>query len=81
MGMCVSDAVRLLLTRIARHNALPFNRFTSNGDTVEAMQKARHGKLPGCNSIDALMRDRHAKDWAHRNRQTRRTSAKRWLIS
>ncbi len=60
--MSVSDAVRLLLTRIARDKALPFDPFIPNEETVEAMREARHGKLPRFDSVDALMRDLHAED-------------------
>jgi len=63
MGMSVSDAVRLPLTRIAGDKALPFDPFLPpNEQTVTAMREARHGKLPSFNSVDALMRDLHAKD-------------------
>jgi DNA-damage-inducible protein J len=62
MGMSVSDAVRLLLTRIARDKALPFDPFTPNEETVAAMREAQHGKLPSFDSVDALMRDLHAED-------------------
>jgi len=62
MGMSVSDAVRLLLTRIACDKALPFDPFIPNEATVAAMQEARHGKLPSFDTVDALMRDLHAED-------------------
>ncbi len=60
MGMTVSDAFRLLLTRIAREKALPFELLVPNNETIEAMKEARHGKLKPFDSIDALMKDLNA---------------------
>ncbi|HEY1934879.1 MAG TPA: type II toxin-antitoxin system RelB/DinJ family antitoxin [Acetobacteraceae bacterium] len=60
--MSVSDALRRLLTRIARGKASPFDPLTPNEATIAAMQEARHGKLPGFNSVDALMRDLNVAD-------------------
>ena len=45
MGLTVSDAVRLLLTRIAREHALPFDPLIPNATTIAAMMEARRGKL------------------------------------
>ena len=44
IGLTVSDAVRLLLTRVARDKALPFELLTPNPETVAAMKAARAGK-------------------------------------
>jgi DNA-damage-inducible protein J len=41
MGLTVSDAVRLMLTRVARDRALPFEPLTPNAETIEAMREAR----------------------------------------
>ena len=54
MGLTVSDAVRLMLTRVAREHALPFDPLIPNATTVAAMKEARAGKLPRVNSIDEL---------------------------
>ena len=62
MGLTVSDAVRLLLTRIAREKALPFAPLTPNTVTIEAMKEARRGDLSQFDSVDALMDDLNAKD-------------------
>jgi DNA-damage-inducible protein J len=62
MGLSVSDAVRLLLTRIAREKALPFEPLTPNEETIAAMREARRGKLTSVASVEALMRDLHAED-------------------
>jgi DNA-damage-inducible protein J len=45
MGLTVSDAFRLLLTRVAREKALPFEIWTPNETTIKAMQEARNGNL------------------------------------
>ena len=38
MGLTVSDAVRILLTRIAAEKAMPFEVRVPNRETVEAME-------------------------------------------
>jgi DNA-damage-inducible protein J len=45
MGLTVSDAFRIMLTRIAREKALPFEPLVPNAKTIAAMQEARRGKL------------------------------------
>jgi DNA-damage-inducible protein J len=45
MGLTVSDAFRLMLTRVAREKALPFEPLVPNDTTIEAMREARRGKL------------------------------------
>lgn len=62
MGLTVSDAVRLLLTRIAHDKALPFAPLTPNATTIEAMKEARKGGLPRFDSVQDLMDDLHAED-------------------
>lgn len=62
MGLTVSDAFRLLLTRVAREKALPFEPLIPNETTIAAMREARAGNLPRFNSIEALMADLHADD-------------------
>jgi len=62
MGLTVSDAFRLLLTRVAREKALPFEPFTPNETTIAAMREARAGKLKSADSIEALMADLNAED-------------------
>ena len=54
MGLTVSDAVRLMLTRVAREHALPFDPLIPNATTVAAMMEARSGNLPRANSIKQL---------------------------
>jgi DNA-damage-inducible protein J len=62
MGLTVSDAVRLLLTRIAREHALPFDPLIPNAETVAAMLEARRGNLASFASVEALMADLNADD-------------------
>ena len=45
MGLTVSDAVRLMLTRVAHDKALPFESLRPNAETIAAMQEARAGNL------------------------------------
>jgi len=45
IGLTVSDAVRLMLTRVAREHALPFDPLIPNETTIAAMREARAGKL------------------------------------
>ena len=62
MGLTVSDAVRLLLTKVAREKALPFAPLVPNAVTIEAMKEARQGNLPQFASVEALLDDLHADD-------------------
>jgi DNA-damage-inducible protein J len=55
MGLTVSDAVRLLLTRVALDHALPFDPLIPNPVTIASMREARAGDLPSANSIEELM--------------------------
>jgi DNA-damage-inducible protein J len=57
MGLTVSDAFRIMITRIAKEKALPFEPLVPNAETIEAMKEARAGKLKSFNSIDDLMAD------------------------
>ena len=57
MGLTVSDAVRLMLTRVAKEKALPFEPLIPNEETLKAMQEARRGRVASFDSIDDLMKD------------------------
>ena len=41
----MSDAFRLMMVKIARENALPFEPLVPNEKTIEAMKVARCGEL------------------------------------
>ena len=43
IGLTVSDAFRLLLIRVAREGALPFDPLIPNEETIAAMKEARAG--------------------------------------
>ncbi len=62
MGLSVSDAVRVLLTRVAAEKALPFEVRVPNAATAAAMQEARKGYLPAFDTVSALMADLNAND-------------------
>ncbi|WP_020559801.1 type II toxin-antitoxin system RelB/DinJ family antitoxin [Thiofilum flexile] len=62
MGLTVSDAVRLMLTKIAREHRFPFELHEPNAETIQAMLEAREGKLKAFNSINDLMADLNEKD-------------------
>ena len=61
-GLTPSDAFRILMTKIAKEKALPFDPFVPNEKTIAAMKKAREGKLKSFSSIDDLMADLNAND-------------------
>ena len=55
MGLSVSDAVRLLLVRVAAEKALPFEPLIPNETTLAAMREARAGRLQSAKNVDELM--------------------------
>ncbi len=62
MGLSVSDALRMLLTRVAKEKALPFDPLVPNSETIAAMREARNGKLRKFDSVDELMANLNADD-------------------
>ena len=62
MGLTVSDAFRMMLTRVATEKALPFDPLVPNAETVAAMRDARRGNVRSFESVDALMEDLNAPD-------------------
>ena len=62
IGLTVSDAFRLLLVRVAKEKALPFEPLTPNATTIRAMRQARKGKHAAFKTVEALMADLNAKD-------------------
>jgi DNA-damage-inducible protein J len=63
MGLTVSDAFRILLTRIAREKSFPLAPLVPNDETIAAMKEAREMKgLGRYENIDALMAALNAKD-------------------
>jgi len=62
MGLTISDAVRLLLTKVAQDHALPFNPLVPNEETILAMKEARKGGLRSFSTVKSLMDDLNAED-------------------
>ena len=62
MGLTASDAFRMMMIRIAREKALPFEPLVPNEATIAARREARGGKLPRFATVDALMDDLRADD-------------------
>lgn len=62
MGLTVSDAFRMLLIRVAREKALPFDPLVPNAITIEAMKEASRGGLKSFATVDDLMADLNADD-------------------
>ena len=57
MGISVSDAVRMLLVRVAAEKALPFDVKVPNTTTVKAMRAADKGNGKHLSSAGALFRE------------------------
>ena len=57
MGLLVSDAIRLLLLRVADEKRLPFAIQVPNATTVKAMKELADGKGKRFNSAEELFRD------------------------
>jgi DNA-damage-inducible protein J len=57
MGISVSDAVRMLLVRVAAEKALPFEVKVPNATTVKAMKEADRGEGKRFKNADALFKD------------------------
>jgi DNA-damage-inducible protein J len=62
MGLTVSDAFRLMMVRIAKEKALPFEPLVPNEETIEAMKAARRGELATASSPEELMTKLNADD-------------------
>ncbi|NHB94443.1 type II toxin-antitoxin system RelB/DinJ family antitoxin [Photorhabdus cinerea] len=62
MGLTVSDAVRMMLTRVAREKALPFEPLIPNAETIEAMKEARKGCGKSFSTVKDLMADLNEDD-------------------
>jgi len=62
MGLNVSDAIRLLMLRIAEEQKMPFEVRTPNAVTRKAVAELEAGKGQRFTNIDDLMADLHADD-------------------
>jgi DNA-damage-inducible protein J len=62
IGLAVSDAFRLMMIRIARDKALPFQPLIPNVETIEAMEAVRRGDVTTVHSVDDLFASLNADD-------------------
>jgi DNA-damage-inducible protein J len=66
IGLTVSDAVRLLLKKVAEEKQLPFNPLIPNTETIKAIKAARSGDVKTAGSVDELFKELNADDQIHR---------------
>ncbi len=57
MGLTVSDAIRLMLVRVATEKALPFDVRTPKATTRAALDAAERGEVTKVTGVDALLDD------------------------
>ena len=57
MGLSISDAIRLLMLRVADERRLPFDVKVPNATTRQAMRELEAGKGHRSASADALFKD------------------------
>ena len=62
MGLSVSDAIRLLLIRVAAEKALPFEIKVPNAESRAAMAELEEGAGASFDSVAELMADLNAED-------------------
>jgi DNA-damage-inducible protein J len=62
MGLSVSDAIRMLMIRIAREKALPFVVRIPNAETAAARADLEAGKGKKFNSVSDLMAELNEDD-------------------
>ncbi len=62
MGLSVSDAIRLLLVRVAAEKALPFEVKAPNAETQAAMAQLERGEGAKFDNVADLIADLDAED-------------------
>ena len=62
MGLSISDAIRLLMLRVADERRLPFDVKAPNAITRAAIAELEAGKGKRFDSVEALMADLNADD-------------------
>lgn len=62
MGLSTSDAIRLLMLRVADERRLPFDVKAPNASTRKAITELEAGQGTRVTSVAALMADLHADD-------------------
>jgi DNA-damage-inducible protein J len=60
MGLTVSDAFRLMMVRIAKEKALPFDPIVPNDETINAMKAARRGDMVPVDAPKKLLKSLNA---------------------
>jgi DNA-damage-inducible protein J len=55
MGLTVSDAFRMMMVKIAKEKALPFEPHIPNAETLAAMRAVQQGEVVRFESLDALV--------------------------
>lgn len=62
MGLSISDAIRILMLRVADEKRLPFEVKTPNATTIRAIAELDAGKGKSFSTVKALMADLNAGD-------------------
>jgi DNA-damage-inducible protein J len=62
MGLSVSDAIRLLMLRVADERRLPFEINAPSASSRQALAEIAAGKVARFATVDDLMADLHADD-------------------
>ena len=62
MGLSVSDAIRLLMLRIADEHCLPFEVKVPSASSRKALAEIKEGRVERFASVDDLMADLRAND-------------------
>jgi len=62
IGLTLSDAVRLMLTKVAQEKKLPFEPLVPNAVTIAAIEDARAGRVTKVANLEELFRELNATD-------------------
>ena len=57
MGLSISDAIRLLMVRVAEEKRLPFAVQVPNATTIEAISELDEGRGKRFESVEELLQD------------------------
>ena len=56
-GLTMSEAVRLLMTRVVKERGLPFELYRPNEATLEALDELDRGEGKRFSGVDGVLRD------------------------
>ena len=62
MGLSVSDAIRLMLVRVAAEKALPFEVKLPNDESLKAIAELERGEGQRFDTIEEFLADLNARD-------------------